>query len=509
LAGSLSAAADRASRALRNARAARAGYGPDNSSGGNGAVGGRGGYSGYSSGGSRSGSGATGGYGRTGRSGGSAPARKVNSGISAGETATALGSNSEVVTPRARVRIAGGSRPRTAPAAMAGRNAPRSRRPPIEAVLVPPVPRSLAVSAAYAWRVLIVGAGVYVVFMILLRFELVFIALFLALVFSSLLRPAVKALARVVPRSVAVLIALLGSLAAIVGLFWGVTTTVTDDSTELTAEFRGGLDRIQQWLQGPPFHIQPTALTNLQQKITSFISTHQSALINQVLDEAGKVAEIFTVLALAVFCSIFFMHSGERMWHWFQDQLPSSAQPVWDLCGRAAWRTFAGYARGTIIIAGTNAILVGISLYVLGVPLALPLTVLEFFLSFIPLAGSPIAMAVATVVALAGRGVTAAIIVLVLIVVIGQIEGHVLQPLVMGWAVRLHPVAVALSVISGGILAGVLGAVVAVPLVSIVWAVIGEIRRYAQPPEDEEANAAEARARARSVLEDEAAEQGA
>ncbi|HEV2635568.1 MAG TPA: AI-2E family transporter [Actinocrinis sp.] len=456
LAGSLGQAAQRASRALRTARAARAGrgVGPSDQA--------------ASSRGARARADWTDRAGGTGAGGpGGDPAR------------------SRAAVGRTRVRIAGSSRPRSAGAPAPMRGGSRSRKP-IEAVLVPPVPRPLAVSAAYAWRLLIVAVAIYVVFMILLRFELVFIALFLALVFSSLLRPCVKLLSRVMPRSLAVLITLLGSVAALAALFWGVGVTVTDDSTELTNDFRGGLARIQKWLQGPPFRIHTNDLTGLQQKLTSFISTHQATLINQVVNEAGKVAEIFTVLALSVFCSIFFLHSGERMWRWFQDQLPQTAQPAWDQCARAAWRTFAGYARGTIIIAGTNAVLVGISLYVIGVPLALPLTVLEFFLSFIPLAGSPIAMAVATVVALAGRGPTAAVIVLILIVVIGQIEGHVLQPLVMGWSVRLHPVAVALSVISGGIVAGFLGAVVAVPLVSIVWAVMGEIRRIREEPTLEE-----------------------
>jgi predicted PurR-regulated permease PerM len=120
--------------------------------------------------------------------------------------------------------------------------------------------------------------------------------------------------------------------------------------------------------------------------------------------------------------------------------------------------------------------MVGVALKLLHVPLVLPLTILEFIASFIPLIGSPIAMAVATVVALASQGVTTAIIVLCLIVVFGQIEGHVLQPFVMGWSVRLHPVVVAVSVIGGTISAGLLGAVVAVPLVSITWAVIRELR---------------------------------
>jgi predicted PurR-regulated permease PerM len=446
IAGSLAEAAARGSRVIRGARAARGSH--------------------------RDGDGSLSGASR-GSTGGESPAGAVR------PRPNAVGPR----TARSAARIAGGGRVRSAGAVPVLQGGPKSRRP-IEAVPVPPVPRPLAVSAAYAWRALIVAVAVYAVYTVLLRLELVFIALFLALVFSSLLRPGVRLLNRILPRSLAVLITLLGSAALLGSLFWGVGVTVSDDSTALTNDFRGGLARIQTWLQGPPFHVRAADLSGLQQKLTSFIAAHQATLINQAVSEAGTVVEIFTVLALAVFCSVFFMHSGERMWYWFEGQLPESAQPVWNRCGQAAWRTFAGYARGTIIIAGTNAILVGISLYVLGVPLALPLTVLEFFLSFIPLAGSPIAMAVATVVALAGRGVTAAIIVLVLIVVIGQIEGHVLQPLVMSWSVRLHPVAVALSVICGGIVAGFLGAVVAVPLVSILWAVLGEVRRPPDPADD-------------------------
>jgi len=193
---------------------------------------------------------------------------------------------------------------------------------------------------------------------------------------------------------------------------------------------------------------------------------------------------VLAVLALAVFCAIFFTNSGDRMWHWFQNQLPSPVRPTWQRCGTAAWHTFAGYTRGIILVSAANAVMVGIALRILGVPLVLPLTILEFVASFIPLAGSPIAMSVATVVALASRGVTTAVIVLVLIVVFGQIEGHVLQPFVMGWSVRLHPVAVAVSVIAGTISAGLLGAVVAVPLVSIAWAVVRELRIEAGGPPD-------------------------
>lgn len=334
----------------------------------------------------------------------------------------------------------------------------------------------LRITADYAWRFLVIGAAIYVLYMVLVRFELVGVAVFLALVITSLLRPAVNAMSRRMPRALAVLIAVIGSIAVIGGVFTLVGATISNESDRLNTEFSGGLTRIEKWLEGRPFHVDPSALTNLQGKITSFISAHRSTLINQALSGASRAVEIITVVALAVFCSVFFTHSGDHMWRWFTAQLPRDARSPCDRAGRAAWKTFSGYTRGTILVAGTNAILVGVALYLLKVPLALPLTVLEFVASFVPLVGSPVAMLVATVVALASRGVVTAVIVLILIVVIGQIEGHLMQPLVMGWAVRLHPVAVAVSVIAGSVVAGAIGAVVAVPMVSIAWAIVRELR---------------------------------
>ena len=395
-------------------------------------------------------------------------------------------------------RATTGTRPRSA-GALAGTRNPSRLRLLAEADASTLVNPGLRVAAAYAWRLIVVGAAIYVAYMLLLRFELVGIAVFLALAFTALLRPSVNAMARRVPRSLAVLAAMLGSILVLAGIFTFVGTTVASETDRLGQEFSGGLDRIEHWLEGPPFRVHPSALTGLQGKVSSFLSSHRSTLISQALSGASRAVEILTVLALAVFCSIFFTHSGEQMWRWFNDQVPENSRLDWDRAGRAAWSTFSGYARGVIIVSAANAVMVGIALYVLKVPLALPLTVLEFFASFVPLIGSPVAMAVATVVALAGRGVVTAIIVLVLIVVFGQIEGHILQPLVMGWAVRLHPVVVAVSVIAGSIVAGVVGAVVAVPMVSIAWSIVRELRGdppdpevEAQVAEDVAANAADA-----------------
>lgn len=191
--------------------------------------------------------------------------------------------------------------------------------------------------------------------------------------------------------------------------------------------------------------------------------------------------QVFTTLALAVFSSVFFLHGGARQWAWFCEQLPGGVRGRVAVGGRAAWRTFTGYTHGIVLVAATNALLVGVALYFLGVPLAVPLALLEFVAAFVPLIGSPVALAVAAVVALAAKGPVIAGIVVALIVVIGQIEGHLLHPLVMSWAVRLHPLVVAVSVVAGAIAAGVVGAVVAVPLVSVTWSVRSALRRSPVP----------------------------
>ncbi|MGW5661561.1 AI-2E family transporter [Streptomyces sp. NPDC003758] len=335
----------------------------------------------------------------------------------------------------------------------------------------------LRVAAAYAWRLVLVGLVVYGIFTILGRFQLIAVSWFLALVITSVLRPLADLLGRWLPRPLTVAVSLVGSLLLLLALFALVGEAVAGEWGRLTGEFRGGINRIERWLEGPPFRLSHKSLSHLQDQIGSYLSSHRAAVFSSALSGLSRVVELVTGLALALFFAVFFIHSGERLWSWIRDQLlPRGARPAWDRAGHAAWRTFAGYTRGIIIVAGTNAILVGIVLLLLRVPLALPLTLLEFFATFVPLVGSPVALAVATVVALAGRGPITAAAVVLLIVVIGEIEGHVLHPLVMSWAVRLHPLVVAVSVLAGSIVAGVVGAVVAVPFVSVAWAVLQALR---------------------------------
>nr|WP_308108102.1 AI-2E family transporter [Streptomyces antimicrobicus] len=346
----------------------------------------------------------------------------------------------------------------------------------------PQVSPVLRRAAAYAWRLIAVGVAVYGIFMVLGRFHEIGIALFVALVITALLRPVADLAARLLPRGLAVALSLVGSIAFTLGVLALVGEAVAGESARLVREFREGLESIETWLERPPFRLDPGALSGLQARIGDYLGTHRSALLTTALSGASQVVKVLTVLVLSLFCAVFFIHSGDRHWAWFCGQLPAGARERWEVGGRAAWRTFTGYTHGIVLVAGTNAILVGLALYFLGVPLAVPLALLEFVAAFVPLVGSPIALAVAAVVALAAKGPLVAGVVVALIVVIGQIEGHLLHPLVMSWAVRLHPVVVAVSVIAGAIAAGVVGAVVAVPLVSVVWSAYTALRALSHRP---------------------------
>ncbi|WP_432129214.1 AI-2E family transporter [Streptomyces sp. bgisy082] len=340
----------------------------------------------------------------------------------------------------------------------------------------PQVAPFLRTAAAYAWRLLVVGTLVYALFALLGRFHEIGVAVFLGLVVTALLRPVADVVARGVPRSAAVALTLLGGIALVLGVLTLVGEAVADQRTTLVREFRDGVGRIERWLERPPFRLDPGALSDVQERIGQFLSSHRSTLVSDAVSGAHHVVAVLTTLALALFSSVFFLHSGDRQWAWFREQLPASLRGRAEIGGRAAWRTFTGYTHGIVLVAATNAVLVGIALWLLGVPLAVPLALLEFVAAFVPLIGSPVALAVAAVVALAAKGPFVAAVVIGLIVVIGQIEGHLLHPLVMSWAVRLHPLVVAVSVVAGSIAAGIVGAVVAVPLVSVVWSVITALR---------------------------------
>lgn len=344
-------------------------------------------------------------------------------------------------------------------------------------------PLWLRVPAGYAWRIIVIGAAVYFLAVIAGSLALVFVALFFAAVLTAILRPVTNVFDRFMPRPLAVVVSILTALGVMAGIFAFIGVSVAGQWEDLSKQVTRGVGEILDWVRNAdlPFSITADQVTESietgVENIQDWIQKNWSALATSAVSGAGIVVEFFTGLVLGVFCAVFFINSGSKIWAWFLEQVPSRAREAWSEAGDAAWSTFSGYTRGIFIVAATNGLFAGIALTILRVPLSAPLGVLVFLGTFIPLIGSPLAMIVAVIVALAANGPLVALAVLVLIVLIGQFEGNVLQPLVMGKQVDLHPVAVALSVAAGTIIAGVMGAIVAVPVVSVVWAVFARLRR--------------------------------
>jgi predicted PurR-regulated permease PerM len=351
------------------------------------------------------------------------------------------------------------------------------------------VPRWLRTSAGVTWRLLVLLAGVGVVFYGTAQVQLLFVAVFIGFVFTAVLRPVVDLYARVMPRGLATALGLLSGFLVLAGMVFYVGYSVANQWQNLSEQFGDGIDQIVDWLEHGPL---PVSITNEQ--IAEWIDTgrewlqqHAGDLAGQAAESAGSVVEVFTALALAVFCAVFFLARGSEMWTWFVNQLPTSARDSWKAAGGAGWYTFSGYTRGIVIIAVTDGLLAFILLSIIGVPLAAPLAVLVLIGAFIPLIGAPAAMVIAMIVALAANGPLQAALVGAGIALIGQFEGHVLQPMVMGKQVSLHPVVVALAVAGGTLTAGILGAVIAVPLVSVAWAIYSRFHQLDPPMDPEEA----------------------
>ncbi|MDU0348709.1 AI-2E family transporter [Actinomyces sp. MRS3W] len=338
-----------------------------------------------------------------------------------------------------------------------------------------------------AWLLLGLIIIIGVVFFATSKVIPVFIGVFIALVLTSILQPLVNLFARVMPRYPATFLALLSALALVVGMVTYVVTSVTDQWNTLASQFSDGVNTIVDFIVNGPLPLdltQQELMGQLQQLLRQgqdYLMTNAPTLATEVLSNAGTVVNIFAVLALAIFTTIFFLASGGRMWRWFLNELPAGMREDVHHAAGAGWYTFAGYARGTVIVALTDGIMAGIFLQIINVPLAAPLAVLVFIGAFIPIIGAPTAMIIAMVVALASKGFITMIVVGLGVAGIGQIEGHILQPLIMGRQVSLHPVVVIIAVAVGTYAAGLLGAIVAVPLVSVVWSVYSELHTKDAP----------------------------
>ena len=348
------------------------------------------------------------------------------------------------------------------------------------------VPHSLRIAAAWSWRLIAVG----VVGWALLRFvgvvSVVVIPLAVALLLSALLAPAVGWMRRLrLPPSLATFLVLVLGLAAVVGTLTLVVNQFIDGLPDLTKNASEGVRQIQNWAQTGPLHLSTEEVNSAIDSVQNWVNENTSQLTATGFATAATLAEVLTGAVLVLFATFFFLRDGRTIWRVIVRLFPVNAR--WSLsdAGDASWATLGSYVRATVLVAFIDATGIGLALVILDVPFPFPLAALVFLGAFIPIVGASISGAVAVLVALVAQGWVIALILLGAVILVQQIEGHVLQPLIMGRAVAIHPLVVIVGIAAGVVLAGIVGALVAVPLIAVMNTGIRRLgRRRPEIPPD-------------------------
>ncbi|MEU0072193.1 AI-2E family transporter [Streptomyces sp. NPDC006332] len=349
-----------------------------------------------------------------------------------------------------------------------------ARQDPVQAV-----PWGMRVAAEAGWRLLVLAGTVWVLMRVISAVQLVVLAFVAALLITAILQPTVARLMRLgFPRGLATaLTAVLGFV--VMGLIgWFVTWQVMENIDNLSDQVQDGIDELRKWLLNSPFHVTDKQINDIAENLREAVGANTDQITSAGLEGVTVVVEALTGILLAAFSTLFLLYDGRRIWEWTLKLVPAAARPAMAGAGPRAWRTLTAYVRGTVIVALIDAIFIGLGIFFLDVPMAVPLAVFIFLFAFIPLVGAVVSGALAVVVALVTQGVFTAVLVLAVVLAVQQIEGHILQPFILGRAVRVHPLAVVLSVAAGGMVAGIGGAVVAVPLVAVTNTVVGYLRSY-------------------------------
>lgn len=347
------------------------------------------------------------------------------------------------------------------------------------------VPPSVRAAAEWTWRVLLIGVGIYVLARVLGHLSEVVVPIFVALLLASLLWPPTRAMARVMPRGLAAGVAVLTTLAAIVGAFTAIGTQFSSSYEALTNQVGEGLTQIRSWIH-TTFGITDTQFASYFAQIKKEIQS--GGIIASTATQAGSTAtHLLAGIFIALFSLYFFLYEGERIWGWVVRLFPRTARDRLDSSGEIAWGQLSAFTRATIIVAATDAVGIALGAFVLRVPLVTAIALLVFIGAFVPVVGATVSGAVAVLLALVAQGPIVALIMLGVVIAVQQLEAHVLQPFLLGRLVRVHPLAVILAIAVGVVVAGIFGALIAVPFAACANAVGNHLLVPATPTPDPEA----------------------
>jgi len=337
-------------------------------------------------------------------------------------------------------------------------------------------------AAAWAWRILVILAAVAVLLLLMWQLRVIVVPVALAVILTALLLPAVDRLdQRGMPRGGAVALVLLGGL----GLFGGILTFVVSQFISglpgLVAEVTRSIDNATNWLIDGPAHLSREQIDKAGDTAAAALRDNQEKLTSGALSTAATLTEIVTGALLTLFTLIFLLSGGRGIYAYLTKIVPAGSRDRVRDAGRAGFGSLIGYVRATFLVALVDAVGIGAGLAILGVPLALPLASLVFLGAFVPLIGAVLTGFVAVVVALLAKGFIYALITLGLIFAVQQLESHVLQPLLMGRAVSIHPLAIVLAIAAGAVSAGIIGALLSVPLLAFLNSAIRVLVAPAEP----------------------------
>ncbi len=324
-------------------------------------------------------------------------------------------------------------------------------------------------TAAWAWRLLVILVAVLALLWVVQKLEIIVVPVLVALLLSALLVPVVDWLdKRGLPRGGAVALVLLGGFAILGGILAFVILQFIDGLPGLTEQVTHSIESTRRWLIQGPAHLRNEQIDSAGNAAIEALHNNQAKLTSGALSTAATVTELVTAAVLVLFTLIFFLYGGRNIWQYVAQIIPPHVRNRVHEAGNAGYGSLIGYVRATFLVALTDAAGVGAGLAIMGIPLALPLASLVFLGAFIPLVGALISGLVAVVVALLAKGIVYALITLGVLIAVNQIEAHLLQPLVMGRAVSIHPLGVVLAISTGGVLAGIVGALLAVPTVAFL-----------------------------------------
>jgi predicted PurR-regulated permease PerM len=338
------------------------------------------------------------------------------------------------------------------------------------------IPPGLRLAGAWSWRLLVLAGAIALFIFLIIQLRLIIIPLLVAVLVSALLVPMVSFLVRHKwPKGLAVALVLIGALAAVAGLITLAVTQIARGSAGFTTRLGESYENFKDFLLASPLQLTERDINAYVAQATEALQADSQIFVSGALSVGSSLGHFLAGILLALFSLLFILIDGKGIWQWLVRIFPKRARPAIDGAGRAGWATLGNFARVQILVATIDAIGIGLGAAIIGVPMAVPIAVLVFLGSFIPIVGAVATGAVAIVIALIFLGPVQALVMLAVVLLVQQIEGHVLQPLIMGSAVKVHPLAVVLVVAAGSLLAGIPGALFAVPVAAVLNVMINYV----------------------------------